>query len=363
MAINYKLNLNLQFADPLVTVIVPIYNVEHYLRKCLESIINQTYKNLQILLINDGSTDACGLICEEYATKDIRVKVFHKKNGGQSSARNVGIQHADGKYISFVDSDDWIDIVFFEKLVKHAETNQLDICVCGRKEFQDGKLLQAIPVNDATDVFGDLPQYFSNYFFYPFTPVVWNKLYLRKLIIDNNVTFESVKYIETEDTLFNYTILLFANKVGSIDNVFYNHLIRKGSTALTYSVGALLRIDNLLDECLKSTKKINKNNSSNRAAIAYILNYFFNLHISKIKNNFAFNQKQAIENELILLKDGKMIRKFSLEILKNKKVIKILKANGYQNRGILLTKLLYFLLYMRRRKAAIELIHMMSKFK
>lgn len=95
---------------PLVSVIVPIYNVEKYLSKCIESIINQTLSNIEIILINDGSTDSSGVIADNYAKNDSRIKVIHKKNGGQGSARNIGIELASGEYIGFVDSDDWIDL-------------------------------------------------------------------------------------------------------------------------------------------------------------------------------------------------------------------------------------------------------------
>ena len=93
----------------LISVIVPVYNVEKYLNKCLDSIISQTYTNLEIILIDDGSTDNCGKICDEYASKDKRIKVIHKENAGVSSARNYGIQCATGDWIMFVDSDDWIE--------------------------------------------------------------------------------------------------------------------------------------------------------------------------------------------------------------------------------------------------------------
>lgn len=95
--------------DPLISVIIPVYNVEQYLRKCLESIINQTYKNLEIILIDDGSTDNSGKICDEYAKKDTRIQTIHKKNGGLSDARNCGLKKSTGDYIVFVDSDDWMD--------------------------------------------------------------------------------------------------------------------------------------------------------------------------------------------------------------------------------------------------------------
>lgn len=110
-----------------ISIIIPVYNVEKYLATCLDSVINQTYKNLEILLIDDGSTDSSGLICEQYSKKDTRIKTIHKKNGGLSDARNVGISYASGDYISFIDSDDFIDINTFTILNQYIKQYNADI--------------------------------------------------------------------------------------------------------------------------------------------------------------------------------------------------------------------------------------------
>lgn len=112
-------------AEEKVSVIVPVYNVEKYLRRCLDSIINQTYQNLEIILVDDGSPDNCGAICDEYAAKDHRIQVIHRENGGLSAARNSGLDAATGDYVAFVDSDDWLTGDFVEKLHAHAEQNAL----------------------------------------------------------------------------------------------------------------------------------------------------------------------------------------------------------------------------------------------
>lgn len=114
-------------ADEKVSVIVPVYNVEKYLRRCLDSIVNQTYRNLEIILVDDGSPDNSGAICDEYAGKDDRIQVIHQGNGGLSAARNTGLDVATGAYVSFVDSDDWLQDEFVEKLYEKAEENTLVI--------------------------------------------------------------------------------------------------------------------------------------------------------------------------------------------------------------------------------------------
>lgn len=125
--------------QPLISVIVPVYNVEQYLDKCVESIVNQTYKNLEILLVDDGSPDGCPVMCDEWAKKDERIKVIHKENGGLSSARNTGLDNCTGRYVGFIDSDDWIDLKFFETLYNNLMEDDSDISVVGVwKVYEDG---------------------------------------------------------------------------------------------------------------------------------------------------------------------------------------------------------------------------------
>ena len=123
----------------LISVIVPVYKVEKYLEKCIESVLKQTYTNLQIILVDDGSPDNCGKICDEYAKKDSRIEVIHKINGGLSDARNVGINRANGRYIGFVDSDDYIKEDMYEKLINLIKEYDADISICNLYDVIDGK--------------------------------------------------------------------------------------------------------------------------------------------------------------------------------------------------------------------------------
>lgn len=117
--------------DEKISVIVPVYNVEQYLERCVDSIINQTYKNLEIILVNDGSTDNSGQLCDELAKKDGRIRVIHKKNGGLSDARNVGIAEAEAELIGFIDSDDYIDEDMYEMLINNLKAANADLSMCG----------------------------------------------------------------------------------------------------------------------------------------------------------------------------------------------------------------------------------------
>lgn len=127
--------------EDLISVIVPVYKVEKYLHRCVDSIINQTYKNLEIILVDDGSPDNCPKICDEYAQKDQRIKVIHKKNAGISEARNAGLEIAQGEFVAFVDSDDYIDSTMYEKMLLLAQKEKNDLVLCGfKKVSEDGKI-------------------------------------------------------------------------------------------------------------------------------------------------------------------------------------------------------------------------------
>ena len=122
---------------PIISVIVPIYNVEEYLPKCLDSILNQTFSNIEIICVNDGSTDGSRKVLEEYKKRDFRIKIVDKENGGLSSARNAGMKVAVGEYYSFIDSDDWIDKTMLEKLYENMTTLNTDISICAVHQFDE----------------------------------------------------------------------------------------------------------------------------------------------------------------------------------------------------------------------------------
>ena len=127
----------------LVSIIVPIYGVDEYLNKCIDSIVNQTYKNIEIILVDDGSPDKCPQICDAFSQKDKRIKVIHKKNGGLSEARNVGIDHANGEYFIFVDSDDWIENTMVEHLLSICKKYDVELATCARY-ITDGRSTNTI---------------------------------------------------------------------------------------------------------------------------------------------------------------------------------------------------------------------------
>lgn len=126
--------------NELISIIVPIYNKEDYLPQCLDSIINQSYTNFEVLLVNDGSTDSSGIICQEYAERDSRFRYIEKENGGVSSARNLGLERSEGAYITFIDSDDWVEFNYLEVLYNALRENNADVAISSYKSYYlDGK--------------------------------------------------------------------------------------------------------------------------------------------------------------------------------------------------------------------------------
>ena len=174
--------------QPLISIIVPVYKVELYLRKCLDSIVNQTYKNLEILLIDDASPDRCGEICEEYASKDKRIRVFHNKvNRGLSAARNRGLVEATGEYIGFVDSDDWIESDMYEMLVQMID--EADIAVCGYYICNYTRTYIVGYIEKHTKSFFSGPDILIALLDNEIDNAIWNKLYRKEI-------FERIRFPE-----------------------------------------------------------------------------------------------------------------------------------------------------------------------
>ncbi len=197
--------------EELVTLLVPVYNTEKYIKKCLESIVNQTYKNLEIILIDDGSNDNSGKICDEYAKKDSRIEVFHKENQGSSAEKNFGLSIAKGRYISFIDSDDYLEPTLIEKLVKSIEINQSDIAICNFFPNSTTDLEETFTASQALTYIMN-KRYFRGY--------NWNKLY--KTEIAKDIQFCTDIYM-SEDLLFNCNYLLKAKKCSYIDEKLYHY--------------------------------------------------------------------------------------------------------------------------------------------
>lgn len=209
----------------LVSVIVPIYKVEKYLKKCVDSILDQTYTNLEIILVDDGSPDNCPKFCDEYAKQDDRIKVIHKENGGLSDARNAGMKIATGEYVSFIDSDDYISCDFIETLYYTIKAENSDIVECDIVRFEDGTTPVIEKENCDINSFSTekgLSMLMAESKFHQY---VWNKLY--KSDIAFKIPFAKGKL--NEDEFWTYQIFGQAERVTKINKPMYFYLQRSGS--------------------------------------------------------------------------------------------------------------------------------------
>lgn len=219
---------------PKLSVIVPIYNVEEYLENCIESILNQTFKDFELILVNDGSTDNSLYICYEYMSKDNRIKVIDKDNGGVSSARNRGIKIAKGEYIAFVDPDDDIESNMYEELMNRITKYNVDIVISSFKYvdlIKNNTIYQKIwskteKVIDKdeikNEIFYDLLSFKEGYGIY--NPV--NKIYRKDILLKNNIIFDEKRH-HGEDARLNLIALTKVNSIYFIDSPLYNYYIRK----------------------------------------------------------------------------------------------------------------------------------------
>ncbi len=206
----------------LISVIVPIYNVENYLQKCIDSILKQTYTNIEVLLIDDGSTDNSGKICDEY--KDKRIQIFHTSNSGVAKARNYGIERAKGKYINFVDPDDYLPADALKILLEYSEINKTDITIGGYLLEKGNTQKQYYPENE----FYNKDVYIRKLLTYKIQGSPWGKLYKRSLFNLYNVRFPN--FIKGQDWLMNLEMATYITIVGNVNKIVYCYYQRQSST-------------------------------------------------------------------------------------------------------------------------------------
>ncbi|MBQ3182949.1 MAG: glycosyltransferase [Clostridia bacterium] len=224
---------------PLISIIVPVYNVEAYLTKCLDSILEQSYKNIEVILVDDGSIDNSGPICDEYAVRDQRIKVIHQKNAGLSGARNAGLEVIVGDYIMFVDSDDWISSATCETAIKNTLENDADIVFWSYiREYSDRSLPRYIYDKDITFEDTSYEELLLRVLGNTNSPEMLdslssacNKCYRVKNIAEK-VRFVDTKYIGTEDLLYNVEMFLLSKKACYIHEAFY-HYRKTAKSSLT----------------------------------------------------------------------------------------------------------------------------------
>lgn len=217
----------------LLSVIVPIYNVEPWLERCVRSIREQTYDRLEILLVDDGSTDGCPALCDRFAGEDSRIRVLHKENGGLSDARNAGIDAAKGTYIAFVDGDDWIDAEMYEAMITALEEEGADLCACSYKRIsRDGSLDPSAGGRTVWEGQGMLEVFLLEKDEYQIQNSAWNKVYRRQLL--EGLRFPKGKLYE--DIVFTTKLLARIRKGVYLDRAFYNYVIDRDGSIMNQGI-------------------------------------------------------------------------------------------------------------------------------
>ncbi len=281
----------------LISIIVPIYNVENYLRMCLDSIEHQTYSNIEVLLINDGSPDSSGEICQEYVARDSRFRYFEKENGGASDARNYGIERSNGKYLTFVDSDDWLSLTYVEDLYQAAIRNDSDTVISHYTIYNESDRNYYVHIWDdyyeknytSEELIMELPKLELNGYIYITS---WGILFKKELF--NDVKFPKGKVIE--DSWTNYKLFFKSKKITYIHKEIYSH--REGILSVGSSVNEKLLIDVL--ECLLE-----------RLAIYTIKGWNYSDEKNNVLGCLRLRYQQAKENGL---QDTEIFRRYT-EIL------------------------------------------------
>lgn len=317
-----------------ISIIIPVYNVEKYLKRCIDSVINQTYKDIEVILIDDGSTDDSAQICDDYCKKDNRIQVIHKENGGLSSARNVGIEKSTGKYIMFLDSDDWLELETCDIVYKTAQNYNADIIMWPYVREINGKSKKKVIFKEECIVFdkttakkqlhrrmiGLLGEELATPQNADAIVTACVKLYKSNIIKDNKINFVDTKLIGTEDALFNLYVFGHVKKVIYINKYFYHY-----------------RRDNIVSLTTKYKQELYKQWSN-----------LFNIMSNYIvDNNLDNSYTQALNNRISLSIIGLGLNELSnseSHLKKIKKIKNIINDKAYRKASKTLT-LKYFPFY------------------
>ena len=302
-------------STPLISVIIPVYNMEKYLRECLDSVINQTLKDIEIICVDDGSTDNSLEILKEYAKKDKRLKVFTQKNKGAGAARNLGLTHATGEYLAFLDGDDYYSFDFANKMYTKAKEKDLDILICSAQNYNIktntyqtmpwSLNVKMLPENDIFSV-NDIKKYIFNFS----QNWNWNKIFKKSFIDKNNIKFQEL--YRTNDLLFTNKALVLAKKISTIqeDLVTYRIGMESNSQATNHlHPEDFLKAFHQLKLFLDEEKQFNKLKQS-----------FYSATIGGIVYNYNSIKFEGQKKSLINQLQKKWIKLLGLDKLKENDV-------------------------------------------
>lgn len=307
---------------PFFSIIVPVYNVEKYIHQCLDSIIAQTYSDWECILVDDGSTDKSGMICDEYAKVDSRIKVIHKPNGGVSSARNLGLENATGEWVCFLDSDDWWSESFLSDFFL-AISNEIDLVMQGyvsENEMHHEKKSYSLPQREfcsSAEVVTFLEEYpnFHNGF-------LWHRAFRTNILKNNNITFpEGISFAEDGCVFLQY--IQFVRKSISITNVGYHYRRVEGSLTSAGSKQSDETLHFLIESYLTSLSKLNEesyNDSLKKYGWRLLIAWIIRRHLNSKRdcNTMLTYVQQLINNyQLDKIEDTTLIHRILIWVCRN----------------------------------------------
>lgn len=334
----------------LITIVLPIYNVEKYLDRCMESVINQTYKNLEIIMVDDGSPDNCPKICDDWALKDNRVKVIHKKNAGLGMARNTGIENATGKYICFFDSDDFINKNAIELLYNEVLKNSSDLVLFGHSDVdKDNNIVnQIIPLalkkiyqnDEITKIVlpdliaqGEHGRVIKNLWM-----SAWSCMYSMDLINKTRWRFVSEREIISEDVYSLLVLFRHVKKVSILSEALYFYCENATSLTHVYREDRFEKINKFYDSCLNECKNLNYDiHISNMLVYPYIANVIAALKMICESN---INKNQKIECIKSILRNNTLQSVLKIIDLNNENKPRKLLIVSMKKKNALLTYIL-----------------------
>lgn len=291
----------------LVSIIIPVYNVERYLKECFDSLLLQSYTNFEAIIIDDGSTDGSGTICDEYAKKDERFKVVHKKNGGAGSARNIGLNLAKGKYIGFIDSDDYVNVNYLKIMVENSKS--YDIIQCNELMVFTNRIVPMHAISSgAYDNISFLEKYIINWN----CSLLHNKLFKKECIKD--IFFEEGHIVD--DEYFTYQCVLKSKNVLQIDECLYNYRMRK--SGVMHSVDSMKRIYlDRIDYLFKRFNKVKHVKELRTLYLSHMVNqYLFFLQGPSLDNSIVCGIKVRLFKVLFQVRELKLLKSIIFVFLK-----------------------------------------------
>ena len=319
-----------------VSIIIPVYNTEKYLKRCLNSVINQTLKDIEILIVLDGSNDKSINICNEYKKNDGRILIFEKENEGLGLTRNYGLQRASGEYVAFLDSDDFVDLDFYEKMFNSASKNNAEIAI-GEFKYHtyDNKVYQTSICTLSDKKLNNPKDYLYSMLgkesYQKIGMSVWKCLYKRKFLLENNILFLSEREYISEDICFNFLVFELAKKAISVHNTYYYYCYNTVSLSHSYRKDRFEKTKKLIKKIVEYAEFFDELNDLSKTIDKLYIEYIKGIISSEVKNNKNIYKNikniitdDTVQKAVINVKNNKFKNKLICFFIKNRNVLPLI---------------------------------------